>query len=72
MTESERVVRDLARVARKRVETEGKAIVLRDETDRLILEGYALGVPKKVLARESGLTRQTVYTVILREEARKG
>jgi hypothetical protein len=68
MSTDDSVVARLRAVARRRVAAENKAAELRTETDALILAGHAAGIPKQVLAREAGLTRQTVYTVLLKGE----
>lgn len=66
MTDAERVTRSLRALARKRAAAEQRAADLRAETDALIVTGNELGIPKRVLAREAGLTRQTIYSVLLR------
>lgn len=56
----------LVAVTRKRVAAEGRVDELRRQTHELIVEGYGAGVPKLRLAQASGLTRQTIYSVLLR------
>lgn len=69
MTDAERAVKALGAVARKRYVAEQKADELKDQTFALIVQGYAAGVPKLTLANAAGMTRQTVYTVLLRAGA---
>jgi hypothetical protein len=69
MADAEKIVRSLASAAKRRQDAEARAAHYRSLTDELVLAGHAAGVPKLVLAREAGLTRQTVYGIILRAEA---
>lgn len=60
------LLKRLSNAARRRKDAEASAAKWRAMTDEMILEGYAAGVPKQVLAEAAGLTRQTIYTVILK------
>lgn len=54
---------------RKRRVAEARLEEMRREADAMIVEGDRLGVPKLTLARAAGMTRQTIYTVLLRSKA---
>lgn len=56
----------LAAVSKRRQAAEYKVETLKVQTHELILAAFKAGVPKTQLAEVSGLTRQTVYTVLLR------
>ncbi len=53
----------------RRKKREGELRELRQEADALVIAGDLAGVPKLTLARAAGLTRQTVYSVLLRAKA---
>ena len=45
---------------------------LRNFLDDLVLEADQLGVPKAEISRVSGLSRQTIYSILLRARAGRG
>lgn len=53
----------------RRARTEAKLRELRRAADDLIVEGDKAGVPKLQLSEAAGLTRQTVYSILLRAKA---
>ncbi len=60
------IVKRLKDYSRKRKQAEESATRYRDQTDALIVEGHEAGVSKAALAEAAGLTRQTIYTVLLK------
>lgn len=65
-TEVQTITKELAAAARRRKTAEATAEQWREKGYALIVAGYDAGIPKQVLAREAGLTRQTVYTILLK------
>jgi ribosomal 50S subunit-associated protein YjgA (DUF615 family) len=51
-------------------EHEARLKELRGQIDKLIVQGDKAGIPKLTLSKLAGLTRQTVYTVLLKNQAR--
>ena len=64
------VIAELAANTKRRRATEAKLDELRAEAAALIVQGNELGVSKSKLSELAGMTRQTIYTVLLREQAR--
>ena len=56
----------LRSLTRRRQTADARAAEIREQTYAAVIEAYDQGVPKLTLAREAKLTRQTVYTVLLR------
>jgi DNA invertase Pin-like site-specific DNA recombinase len=67
-TTNEEIVAALTANAKQRKASEDKQRRLREEADALIVAGHLAGVPKLTLANAAGLTRQTVYTVLLKAQ----
>lgn len=60
------IAHDLAHLAERRKKAEELVEDLRNLTHELLVEGYDEGLSKGRLAREAGLTRQTVYTALFK------
>lgn len=65
------VEKKLAANARQRKAVEAKRDAMWLEAEALILEGVKVGVPKLKLAQIGQVSRQTVYTIMLRDEVAK-
>jgi hypothetical protein len=64
------IVKQLATIARRRKQAEASAAAWAEKTRELILDGHREGIPKAELARASGLTRPTIYSILYRSGAR--
>lgn len=65
-TDAERALAALARKGDQLIDAERRENELRAETYSLVVDAVLAGAPKAAVARASGLTRQTVYTVLLK------
>ncbi len=66
---TEQLLSVLLKTGMARQHAEHQADELRAETDQLILAAHEAGVNKAQIAKAAGLTRQTVYSVLLRAKA---
>ena len=67
--ERQRLVGELRRNTVRRQRLENQLAVARAEGDLLIVQAHEAGVAKIALARVSGMTRQTIYSILLRAKA---
>jgi hypothetical protein len=66
MATSDEITDALKANATRRKALETKLAKLRVDADAMIVAGHLAGVPKLTLAESAGLTRQTVYMILLR------
>lgn len=69
MATSDEITNALEKNRDQRRTLESKLVRLREDADAIIVAGDLAGVPKLTLAQAAGLTRQTVYTILLRAKA---
>lgn len=67
--EQEAILGQMDTLLAQRRAAEKTAREIREKQNELVIEAERLGVPKLVLSRRAGLTRQTIYGVLLRHEA---
>lgn len=68
---SEAILGQLDALNAQRKEAERVAREVRQQQNVLILQAVAADVPIAQVAKRAGLTRQTVYGIVLREESKK-
>lgn len=69
MATTDEITNALEKNRDQRRSLEAKLVRLREDADAIVVAGDLAGVPKLTLAKAAGLTRQTVYTVLLRAKA---
>jgi DNA-directed RNA polymerase specialized sigma24 family protein len=69
MATTDEITNALEKNKKERRALEAKLKRLREDAYAIVVAGDLAGVPKLTLAESAGLTRQTVYTVLLRAKA---
>jgi hypothetical protein len=69
--EREEILGHLGALLAQRREAEAIVREIREKQDRLVVKAMDAGVPKLVVSRTAGLTRQTIYAILLRDENAK-